>query len=135
MRPLVSALSAEIPSKFHHGDEITVGGVITSYFDFNMVTPGQTLLKPDEKEKDAGVYVNVDDGVGKIILVLPQSLFLQILAESDGKLIGKTVLGVGNNIILNKSTTYLQNNKQPVTIPTHPNAEPPRVFCFDAKLI
>ena len=130
----VTGYSAEIPSKFHHGDEISVGGRVISVFDANLLSPG---LRPVEDDaKDFGVYIVLDDGLGEIQLTIFQSMYRRLLEESDGDIMGKLIVGTGQYIVISKSTAAKDFRGRDIIIPTHPDKEErPKVFGFDVKQV
>jgi hypothetical protein len=87
LKPWVTTFSEAIRYQHHHKDELKVGGKITNIFN---------LAESSQDIKDM-VYLTLDDGVGKISLVVPNDVYKELdkeysfqkdmLVLADGKLL------------------------------------------------
>jgi hypothetical protein len=139
LQPHVTAFSAQLSLNSKHGDEVRVGGKVVSVFDSNRLdmnfdAPYGESIMPTE---DTGVYLTVNDELGEVTLVVFQSTYRRILADSGGEsLIGKWVVGKGEVAVLDKSMQFITNSGKLVTADSHPVKEVlSRVFCHGMELI
>lgn len=96
LQPFVSTFSEAIPSKYTHGDVITVGGVVTLIQDINDLLP----IGDDE-----GIYMELDDGIGTNKLIVPTGAFQEFKRNNELEL-GSIVLAEGRLFVVNTAHTY-----------------------------
>lgn len=66
LKPFVTTFSEAIPTHCKHGDEVRVGGQIVDVLDMSQIIEG---------DGEKGVYITLDDGVGHVNVVLPESAY------------------------------------------------------------
>lgn len=133
LREHVDTFSAEIPLKRKNNDEVIVGGKIISAINFNIITGPEDVV---EDTTDAGVYLKIDDGLGVMNFITFHKIYLELLAQTDNNLIGKTMVGKGKNVAFDKSTDFVTVGGKKINMPTHPNPEElPYIYGYDITLI
>lgn len=123
LKPHVSTFSAAVPTHYKHGDTITVGGVIT-----NVLNMTELLDYEEDDSNQLGVYITLDDGIGKNEIVLPNHLFLKAKQLFDMKL-GDVVLAEGRLFRVDTTHTYEGQRGKKVTVDNH-DTETLRVLTY-----
>lgn len=110
LMPFVTSFSEAISRQYNHGDEVCVGGKVTSVIDFSHFAD-QTLETP---EKHPGVYLTLDDSVGVNHIVVPVQEYESFL-KVHGDMKGQIILAAGRVMKLyigDKNTSYLGHPEQ-----------------------
>lgn len=111
LKPWVNTFSEEIRLKYKHGDEVHVGGQITSIFD----------LYKYSSDKDPVIQVDIDDGVGESVLLIPIKIYT-VCKEKYGIKEQDVVLARGK--VLDPSNFLSDKNKGHIK---------PTIMCWNIK--
>ncbi|GGE67864.1 hypothetical protein [Priestia taiwanensis] len=93
-----------------NGENVTVGGIVTSILDIGSLLP----LTEDGKEQE-GVYICLDDRLGSITVVLSTESFRLLQSITPIKQ-GSLLLVEGNVHLLNTSHTWLEEDGSEVRV-------------------
>jgi hypothetical protein len=120
LQPFVNTFSEALKTKYKHGDQVVVGGVIKEIFHMNNFLP--------EGSEDQGVYLKLDDGIGYNYLTVPDIAFQQFVKDHDLKE-GSLVLAEGRLFTVNTTHTYELEGKT-ITTDKH-EYETTRILCWE----
>jgi hypothetical protein len=99
-------------SQHTHGEEVCVGGEVKHVLDGSLFLSEKDM---EDTNKDPGVYLKLDDGVGFNYIVAPK-IVCERFEKEHGPLQGAVVLAVGKIMELDMR----QEKKRNVTFTDHP---------------
>lgn len=132
LKPYVTAFSEELPLRYQHGAEVTVGGKIKKIFKLEDIMSDVLQEKKnkgniDSKDLGLGIYITLDDGVGILQIVVPKEVY-DFVEKAYGLYPSQVVIAHGKLAFLDTTHRYMRNEQE---IQVNNHSKEFRVICWE----